>query len=80
MHALVTCKYKKDRIKKQLRKDGDIIFPIISQCGISVAMETRVLIQSAPKHYAAFPHPSGATYKIWLRLANWPQRYSSSKV
>ena len=31
MHVLVTCKYKKDRIKKQLRKGGDIIFPIISQ-------------------------------------------------
>ena len=40
MHVLVTCKYKKDRIKKQPRKAGDIIFPIISQCGLSVAMET----------------------------------------
>ena len=29
------------------RKDGVIIFPIISQWGFSVAMETRVLIQSA---------------------------------
>ena len=49
MHFLVTCKYKKDRTKKQPRKGGNIIFPIISQRGISVAMETRVLIQSAPK-------------------------------
>ena len=36
-------KYKKDLIKKQPRKGGDIIFPILSQWGISVAMETRVL-------------------------------------
>ena len=56
MHALVTCKYKKDRIKKQPRKGGDIIFPIVSQWGLSVAMETTVLIQSALKPYAAF-HP-----------------------
>ena len=56
MHVLVTHKYKKDRIKKP-RKGGDIVFPIISQWGLSVAMETRVLIQSAPKPYAAFPPP-----------------------
>ena len=43
--------------QKQPRKGGDIVFPIISQWGLSVAMDTRVLIQSASKHYAAFPHP-----------------------
>ena len=43
--------------QKQPRKGGDIIFPIISQQGLSVAMETRVLIQSAPKPYAAPPPP-----------------------
>ena len=41
--------------QKQSRKGGDIIFPIISQQGLSVAVEIRVLIQSAPKPYAAFP-------------------------
>ena len=35
MHVLVTCKLKKDRIKKQPRKGGDIDFPIISQWGLS---------------------------------------------
>ena len=64
MHVLVTSKYKKDRIKKQPRKGGDIIFPIISQWGLPVAMETRFLIQSAPKPYAAFLQPNDATYKI----------------
>ena len=43
--------------KKQLRKGGDIVFPVTSQMGLSVAMETRVLIQSALKPYAAFPPP-----------------------
>ena len=43
--------------QKQPRKGGDIIFPIISQWGLSVAMDTRVLIQSASKHYAAFRQP-----------------------
>ena len=55
MHVLVTCKYKKRSDQKQQRKCGDIFFPIISQWGLSVAMETRVLIKSAPKPYAAFP-------------------------
>ena len=27
-----------------------------------------------------FPHPSNATHKIWSRLANWLQRFSSVKV
>ena len=27
-----------------------------------------------------FPPPSDATYKIWSRLADWPQRYSNLKV
>ena len=27
-----------------------------------------------------FPHPYDATHKIWSRLTNWLQRYSSSKV
>ena len=48
MHVLVTFKFKNDRIKKQPRKGGDIVFIIISQWGISVAMETRVSIQPAP--------------------------------
>ena len=57
MHVLVTSKYKKGSDQKQPRKGGDIIFPIITQWGLSVAMETRVLIQSAPKPSAAFPSP-----------------------
>ena len=79
MHVLVTCKYRKDRIKTT-EKRWRHCFPHYKSMGVSVAMETRVLIQSAPKPYAAFPHPSNATHKIWSRLANWLQRYSRLKV
>ena len=48
---------KKGSDQKQPRKGGDIIFPIIGKCGFSVAMETRVLIQSTPKPYAVFTTP-----------------------
>ena len=54
--VLVTClKVWKRSDKKQQRKGGDIVFPIIRQWALSVAMETRVFVQSAPKTYAAFP-------------------------
>ena len=36
--------------------------------------------QSAPNLMQPFPHPNDDTHKIWSRLANWLQRYSSSKV
>ena len=49
MHAFITCKYKKNRIKKQPRKGGDIVFPIISQWGLSVAMETQSFEPICPK-------------------------------
>ena len=52
MNVLVICKYKKDRIKHNREKVASSFFPITSQWGLSVAMETRVLIQSAQKPYA----------------------------
>ena len=45
-----------------------------------VNMEIRVLIESDSKPYAALYHANDVTHKIWSRLANWLQRYSSSKV
>ena len=42
MHVLVTYKYEKGSDQKQSRKGGDTIFPIISQWGLCVVMETRV--------------------------------------
>ena len=56
MYVIVTCKYKKDPIKKQPRKRDDALFPIITLWELFVAMETRVLIWSAPK-CSLFPTP-----------------------
>ena len=50
MSGLIRPKIELDRAFKP-------VFPIISQWKLSVAMETRVLIQSALKLYAAFPLP-----------------------
>ena len=59
MHVHVTCKYKKDQLKK-MRKGGDIVFPIISQWGLSVAMETRVLIDGqTTNHWYTIRSPCG---------------------
>ena len=58
----------------------DNIFPITSLWKILIAIETRVLSWSAPNPFAAFPHPNDASYRIWSRLANWPQRYSFESV
>ena len=51
MSSLPACIKRSD--EKQPRKGGDIVFPAISQWRLSVAMETSILIQSAPKLYAA---------------------------
>ena len=64
MLVLVTSKYKKDRIKKQPTKGGDIIFSIISQWGLSVAMETIVLYNLPQNIMQPFPYPNEATHKI----------------
>ena len=55
MHILVTCNYKKDQIKNNREKVETSFSPVINQCELSVAMDTRVLTQSASKHNAAFP-------------------------
>ena len=64
-------------MQKQTRKSGNIVFPIISQWGLSFAIETRVLIQSAPKPYTAFPHPSDATIKY---DQDWPTGFRNMQV
>ena len=53
MSVLVTCKFDEDRIKSE----GAIVFPIISQLELSVAMATIVLIESVPKPDVAVPPP-----------------------
>ena len=57
--------------KKQPRKRGDAVFPIITLWELSVGMETRVLIRPGSKPNAGFPHPNDASDKIWLQSAPW---------
>ena len=48
-------------------------FPIITLWELSVAMDTRVPVQSGPKPNAAFPPPNDVSVKIWLRSAHGSQ-------
>ena len=66
--------------QEQPRKDGDIIFPIVSQWGLSVAMETRVLIQSAPKSYAASPPPPTPMMLHIKFDQDWPTGFRDIQV
>ena len=49
--------------QKQLRKGGDIVFPVISQWGLSVAMETSSDPIRPKTLCSLFPHPNDATNK-----------------
>ena len=62
----------------QPRKGGDIVFPIISQWELSVAMVTRVLVQSVPKPYAAFP-PTPVMLHIKFDQ-DWPTGFRDIQV
>ena len=76
--SLLPAKYQKGLDQKEPRKGGDIIFPIISQFGLSFAMEIRVLIQSAPKPYATFPTTSMMLYIKFDQ--DWPTGFRDIQV
>ena len=58
-----------------------MIFPIISQWGLSVAMETRVLTQSAPKPYAASPPPPPPPVMLHIKFdQDWPTGFRDIQV
>ena len=80
MHVLVTCKYKKDRIKNNREKVETLFFPLQVK-GVFLLPWKPEFWSNLPQNLMQpFPHPSDATHKIWSRLANWLQRYSSLKV
>ena len=66
MYVIVTCKYKKDPIKKQSRKRDDALFPIITLWELSVAMEPEFWSDLHQNLTQPFPHPNDASDKIWL--------------
>ena len=58
MVVLVTCKNEEDPIKNEVARVATTFSPlIITQWGLSVAMETRVLIRPRPKPDATFLPP-----------------------
>ena len=57
MVVLVIPKNEEDPIKNEIARVATTFFPNITQWELSVAMETRVLIQPGPKPYATFPTP-----------------------
>ena len=57
MDVLVTCKYEEDAIKNEGARVVTTFPPIITLWELTVAMDTRVPIQSGPKLSAAFPPP-----------------------
>ena len=80
MHVLVTCKYKKDRIKNNREKVEASFSPLYVNEGFLLPGKTEFWSNVPHNLMQPFPHHSDATHKIWLRLANWRQIYSSLKV
>ena len=57
MVVIVTCKNKEEQIKNEGARVVTRFSPIITLWELSVAMETRVLIRSYPKHNTVNPPP-----------------------
>ena len=69
MVVLVTCKNEEDPIKKEGARVATRVPPLSRTLWeLSVAMETRVLIRSDPKHIAAFPPPNPNVVKTFEYL------------
>ena len=86
MHVLVTCKNKKDQIKKKKKKKKKrekvetSFSPLKVNGGFLLSWKPEFGSNLPQNLMQPFPHPSDATHKIWSRLAYWLQRYSSLKV
>ena len=64
--------------KKQPRKGGDIVFLIISQWGLSVAMETRVFDPLCPKTLCSL---SPTPLMLHIKFdQDWPTRFRDIQV
>ena len=80
MHVRVTCKYKKDRIKSNREKVETPFSPLLVNGGFLLPWTLEFWSNLPQNLMQPFPHSNDATHTIWSRLANWLQRYSSSKV
>ena len=80
MHVLVICKFRKDQIKNNREKVETSFSPLKVNGGFLLPWKPEFWSNLSQNLRQSFPHPSDATHKIWSRLANWLQRYSSLKV
>ena len=80
LQVLVTCKYKKDQIKNNQEKVETPFSPLYVNGGFLLPWKPQFWSNLPQKLMQPFLHPNDATHKIWSQLANWLQRYSSSKV
>ena len=80
MHVLVSCKYKKDRIKSNREKLETSFSPLQVNGGFLLPRKPEFWSNLPHNLMQPFPHHSDATHKICSRLANWLRRYSSLKV
>ena len=64
MVALVFYKYKEEPIKNEEARLVTGFFPIITLWELSVAMETRILIQSSPNLMQHIPHTNDVPDEI----------------
>ena len=78
--SLLPAKYKKDRIKNN-REKVEISFSHYKSIRVFCCHGNQSFDPICPKTLCSLSHHlNDATHKIWTRLANWLQRYSSSKV
>ena len=80
MHVLVTRKYKKDWIKNNREKVETSFSPLQVNGDFLLPWKPEFWSKLPQNLMQPFPHPSDAIHKIWLRLANWLQRYLSLEV
>ena len=66
LSVLLISKFDEDSIKNEVAIVQTTFFPIVCLWDLLVAMETEVLIRSAPKPNTANPPPK------WWYLWNWP--------
>ena len=70
MHVLITCKYKKDRIKKKQEKVETSFIPLYVNGGFLLPWKPEFWSNLPQNLMQPFPHPIDATHKIWSRWAN----------
>ena len=77
-------KSRKQRAKILVKQVSQILWKqriTSSPKGNDRSPESNVPRSICPKTLCSlFPHPNDTTHEIWSRLADWLQRYSSSKV